>query len=150
MGRISPKTLNMYPPKKFPMKFLFEFEDAVVGIICGLLLIGLTGRFFSLKLSNTIYLIAFIIFAISIVLDIIFEFSDLKVHFNFTIASLIHSIADFIIALAFVSHFSGFNLPYITPNLVPYLQNEITIFWLGIFLVAGNAVWLLLYPFFNK
>ena len=61
------------------MKFLFEFEDAVVGIICGLLLIGLTGRFFSLKLSNAIYLIAFIIFAISIILDILFEFSDLRV-----------------------------------------------------------------------
>lgn len=150
MGRITPKSLNMYSPKKFPMKFLFEFEDAIVGIICGLLLIGLTGRFFSLKLSNTIYLIAFVIFAISIILDIIFEFSDLKVHFNFTIASLIHSIADFIIALAFISHFSGFNLPFITVNLVPYLQNEIAIFWLGVFLVAGNAVWLLLYPFFNK
>ena len=150
MGRISPKTLNMYPPKKFPMKFLFEFEDAVVGIICGLLLIGLTGRFFSLKLSNTIYLIAFIIFAISIVLDIIFEFSDLKVHFNFTILSLIHSIADLIIALAFISHFSGFDVPYITSNLVPYLQNEVAIFYIGIFLVAGNTIWLLLYPFFNK
>src|SRR3989338_2808013 len=113
MGRITPKTLNMYSPKKSPMKFLFEFEDAVIGVICGLLLIGLTGRFFPLKLSNAIYLIAFIIFAISIILDIIFEFSDLKVHFGFTILSIIHSIADFIIALAFISHFSGFNFPFI-------------------------------------
>ncbi len=150
MGKIIPKNLNIPSPKKFPMKFLFEFEDAVVGVICGLLLIGLTGRFFSLKLSNTIYLIAFIIFAISIVLDIFFEFSDLRVHFGFTILSLIHSIADLIIALALISHFSGFSIPFITTNLMPYLQNEVVIFWLGIFLVAGNAVWLLLYPFFNK
>ena len=150
MNKITPKNLNIYSPKKFPMKFLFEFQDAVVGIICGLLLIGLTERFFSLELSNWVYAIAFIIFAISIILDILFEFSDLRVHFNFTIASLIHSIADLIIALSFISHFSGFNIPYITSNLVPYLQNEVTVFWLGIFLVAGNAVWLLLYPFFNK
>ena len=149
MKKITPKNLNIYSPKKFPMKFLFEFEDAIVGVICGLLLIGLTGRFFSLELSNAIYLIAFIIFAISIILDIIFEFSDLKVHFNFTIISIIHSIADFIITLAFISYFSGFDMPYITSNLVPYLQNEITMLWLGIFLVAGNAVWLLLYPFFK-
>jgi len=132
------------------MKFLFEFEDAIVGIICGLLLIGLTGRFFSLELSNWVYAIAFIIFAVSIILDIMFEFTDLKVHFGFTIISLIHSIADLIIALAFISHFSGFDMPFITVNLVPYLQNEITVFLLGVFLVAGNAVWLLLYPFFNK
>ncbi|MEK6869137.1 MAG: hypothetical protein AABX74_02825, partial [Nanoarchaeota archaeon] len=117
---------------------------------CGLLLIGLTGRFFSLKLSSVIYLIAFAIFAISIVLDILFEFSDLRVHFGFTILSIIHSIADLIIALAFVSHFSGFSIPFITPTFAPYLQNEATIFWLGIFLVAGNIIWLLLYPFFNK
>src|SRR3989338_7019177 len=41
MKKITPKNLNIYSPKKFPMKFLFEFEDAIVGVICGLLLIGL-------------------------------------------------------------------------------------------------------------
>src|SRR3990167_2726491 len=33
MGRITPKTLNTYSQKKFPMKFLFEFEDAVMGVV---------------------------------------------------------------------------------------------------------------------
>lgn len=150
MKAITPKNLNMPRTKKIPMKFLFEFEDAVIGVICGLLLIGLTGRFFSLELGNIVYLIVFILFSISIILDVLFEFSDLKVHFVFTVISIAHSIVDFIISLAFISHFSGLNIPFITNNLVPYLQNEAIIFWIGIFLAASNAVWLISYPFFDK
>ena len=94
------------------MKLFFEFEDAIIGVICGLLLIGLTGRFFSLKFNNFVYMVIFIIFVVAIVLDLIFEFSNLKVQFAFTIVSIIHSIVDLVIALAFISYFSGFNMPY--------------------------------------
>jgi len=132
------------------MKLIFEFEDAVVGIICGLLLIGFTGKFFSLNFGNIIYIIAFIVFSISIVLDLIFELSDLKTHLVFTIISIIHSVIDLVISLAIITYFTEWNVPFITSVLVPYLQNEVVIFWIGIFLVAGNAIWLLLYPFFNK
>lgn len=131
------------------MKLIFAAEDAIIGIICGLLLIGLTGRFFSLKLSNTIYVIAFIVYAFFIILDIINEIRDLTTHFGFIVFSLFHSLVDLVIALAFFSHFSGLSIPYITTNFVPYLQNEIVIFWLGVFLVVGNIIWLCLYPFLD-
>lgn len=150
MKKATPKNLNNIHPKEFSMKLLFEFEDAIIGVVCGLLVIGLTGRFFSLELSNWVYTIAFIIFAVSIILDVMFEFTDLKVQFGFTIISLIHSVIDFIIALAFISHFSGFNIPFVTSNLVPYLQNDVFLLWIGIFLVVSNAIWLCMYPFFGK
>jgi hypothetical protein len=131
------------------MKLLFEFEDAVVGIICGLLLIGFTGRFFSLKFGNIVYITPFVVFSIAIILDILFEFTNLKVHFGFTIISIIHSIIDFIISITFITYFSGWNIPLITSTFVPYLQNEVFIFWIGIFLVVSNAIWLTIYPFFK-
>lgn len=131
------------------MKFTFAAEDTIAGIICGLLLIGLTGRFFSLKLSNALYVIAFIAFSVFILLDIVNELRDLTTHFGFIVFSLLHSLVDLGIALAFISHFSGFSIPYITAIFVPYLQNEVIVFWLGVFLVVGNVVWLILYPFLD-
>ncbi len=131
------------------MKLIFAAEDTVIGIICGLLLIGLTGRFFSLKLSDAVYMAAFAIYAVFILLDIVNELRDLTTHFGFIVFSLLHSLADLVIALAFISHFSKWEIPYITSTFAPYLQNENTIFWLGIYLVIGNIVWIVLYPFLD-
>lgn len=131
------------------MKLTFAAEDTIIGIICGILLIGLTGRFFSLKLADILYVIAFIIYILFILLDIVNEISDLTTHFGFMVFSLLHSLADLVIAIAFISHFSKWDIPYITPTFVPYLQNEAVIFGLGIFLVAGNVIWLILYPFLD-
>ena len=131
------------------MKLIFAAEDTIIGIICGLLLIGLTGRFFSLKLSDVIYVIAFIIYGFFILLDIVNELKDLTTHFGFILFSLLHSFVDLVIALTFTSHFSGWNIPYITPTFVPYLQNEAMIFYAGAFLVVGNVIWLIMYPFLD-
>ena len=131
------------------MKFIFAAEDTIFGIICGLLLIGLTGRFFTLKLGNFLYAAVFIIYVFFLLLDIINELRDLTTHFGFIVFSLLHSAADSIIALTAISHFSGWNIPYVTATFVPYMQNESIIFGLGIFLVAGNVLWLVLYPFLD-
>ena len=131
------------------MKFLFAAEDTIIGIICGLLLIGLTGRFFSLKLSNFLYVVAFIVYLFFILLDIINELKDLTTHFGFILFSLAHSLIDLGIALTVLSHFSGWKIPYITAAFVPYMKNEATIFWFGAFLVGGNIIWLILYPFLD-
>ena len=131
------------------MKLLFAAEDTIIGIICGLLLIGFTGRFFSLRLSDIIYVIAFVIYGFFILLDIFNEIKDLTTHFGFILFSLLHSLVDLGIALAVISNFSGWNIPYITPNLVPYLQNSDVVFYAGAFLVVGNAIWLILYPFLD-
>ena len=131
------------------MKLIFAAEDTVIGIVCGLLLIGLTGRFFSLKLADAIYLAAFIAYTFFLLLDIFNEVRDLTTHFGFIMFSLTHSLIDLVIALTFVSHFSGWSLPYITSTLVPYLQNESMMFYAGVFLVIGNLIWLIMYPFLD-
>jgi len=131
------------------MKFIFAAEDTIAGIICGLLLIGLAGRFFSLKLSGFIYVLIFIVYSLFILLDIVNELRDLTTHFGFIALSLLHSLADLGIALAVISHFSKWEIPYITSAFVPYLQNGAVIFGVGAFLVIGNIIWLILYPFLD-
>lgn len=131
------------------MKLTIEAEDAIVAIVCGLLLLGLTGTLFTLKLSNVVYAAAFTILIIFIVLDVINDLRYLVSHFKVVLLSIFHNLVDFIIALAFISHFTGYNLPLITSNLVPYLQNEQVIMWLGIFLVITNTIWLVTLPFWS-
>lgn len=129
------------------MKSALVIEDLIIGILCGLLLVGFTGRYFSLKLNKTIYVIAFIIYIVFILLDIINEFSDLTTHTGFIVLSILHNLFDAVISLTFISYFSGWNIPYLTSILVPYLQNEAIIFYAGAFLVVSNAIWIMIYPF---
>ena len=128
------------------MKFAIEAEDAIIGIICGLLVITYTGKLYPLKLNEFVYVAAFVVFIIFIILDVINEFKDWS-QIGLTLLSIAHNAIDFVIALAFISHFSGLNMPYITSTLVPYLQNEQILLGAGIFLAVSNAVWLITMPF---
>lgn len=131
------------------MKFTFAAEDTIIGIVCGLLLIAFTGKFYSLKLNNYVYALLFAAYIFFILLDIVNEAKDLSTHFGFIVLSLLHSFADLIIAVTFVSYFTSWKIPYITTTFVPYLQNQEVIFWAGAFLVVGNVIWLILYPFLD-
>ena len=128
------------------MKLAIEAEDAIIGIICGLLILAYTGRVYSLKLNELVYVAAFAVFIIFIFLDIINEFKDWT-QIGLTILSIFHNLVDLVISLAFISHFTGFNIQYITSNLVPYLQNEPIMAGVGIFLIVSNGLWLLTMPF---
>ena len=129
------------------MKLIFEAEDAIIGIVCGLLLLGFTGKYFSLKLPSVLYVIAFIIFIFFILLDLVNELKDLTTHFGFIVLSIVHNLADLAISLAFISHFTGWNIPYITSLLAPYLQSDAVISRVGMFMVISNTIWLFIFPF---
>ena len=129
------------------MKLTVAIEDLIIGIICGLLLIGYSERFFSLKLNKYVYVVAFMIYIVFIILDILYEFSDLTTHFGFIVLSIIHNVVDLVLSAAVVSHFSKWSIPFITEYVVPYLQGEQALFILGAFFVLGNAFWLVVYPF---
>src|SRR3989338_5313216 len=128
------------------MKFAIEAEDAIIGIICGLLIITYTGKIYPLKLNGFVYVAAFAVFIIFIILDIINEFKDWS-QIGLTLLSIAHNAVDFTVSLAFISHFSGLNIPYITSILVPYLQNEPIMAGAGEFFVILKAPRLLIISF---
>ena len=39
------------------MKLVFDSEDAIIGVIMGLLVIGLSGRYYDLELNKWVYII---------------------------------------------------------------------------------------------
>ena len=131
------------------MKLTFAAEDTIVGIVCGLLLIGFTGKFFNLKLSPILYVLAFLVYVFFILLDLVNEIKDLTTHFGFIVFSILHSLADLAIALTMIAYFSKWTIPYISSILLHLVKNETAIFYLGAFLIVGNTIWLIMYPFLD-
>ena len=129
------------------MKAIFEVEDAIIGIICGVFLLGYAGKYFSFKLNPYVYVAVFVVFIFFICLDIVNEVKDLSTHFGLIVLSLIHDFADLAISLSFISFFTKLDIPYITAYLVPYLKSEIFIGYVGMFLIIANVVWFFLFPF---
>ena len=110
------------------MKLSFVVEDCLVAIACGLLLIGFTGRYFSLQLPGLVYVIALVILILFILFDIFNEIKEIGTQFGFMFFSILHNIIDLGISLAYISHFGKFEIPYATSYLLPYLQGEAAMF----------------------
>ncbi len=132
------------------MKFLFEAEDCVVGIIVGLILVGLSGRFFQLPGWNLLWGIIFIVSLIFTILDVTHTFTDFGGHILLIILLLLNNIIDFVIEIALAVKYLnlGITLPYVS-QYMPLLDNPLTLLILGIFFVASSIFWLITFPFMH-
>ena len=127
------------------MKFLFEAEDSIVGIIVGILLIGLSGMFFTLPdfLQNSLVLgIIFVVSLVFTLLDVKHTISDLRGHKLLLLALFLNNVIDFAIELALAASMFGFQVPYISATLDPYLADTTILLYIGIFFIASSIFWL--------
>ena len=129
------------------MKLSFDAEDAIIGILVGLLVLGLSGKYYQMELNKWVYIIAAAAFAIFIVLDILNEIVKFESH-PLTIGILIiHNLIDLVLMAALFSKFSEYNIPFVTETIVPYFSDPVALFYVGAFLAVGNALWLVSLPF---
>ena len=128
------------------MKLSFDAEDAIIGILVGLLVLGLSGKYYQMELNKWVYIIAAAAFAIFIVLDILNEIVKFESH-PLTIGILvIHNLIDLVLMAALFSKFSEYSIPFVTENVVPYFGDPVALFYIGAFLAVGNALWLVTLP----
>ena len=128
------------------MKLTLPVEDCIAGAIMGLLMVGLSGKFFSLTLPNTIYTLGFGVFCVFIVLDLINEVANFSGSMMIITLTFAHNIVDGILAVAFISKFTGAAIPYITQYVVPLLATPEGLFYAGAFLVVANVAWIVTAP----
>lgn len=131
------------------MKAIFDVEDALIGVLMGVLVLGLSGVLFSYEASKWVYIIGFSVFSIFIVLDLLNEIFRIDSGIMMFSLLAIHNAADLLISATFISHFGGISLPIISSMLVPLLEHSTWLFGISIFLIMGNAIWLFLEPFLN-
>jgi len=130
------------------MKLIFSSEDCIIGLIFGVLLVSMSEKWFKIPYTKTLLMILIPILAIVIFLDIASEITDLGRHFLFISISILHSIFDLVLGVAFYSVFFKFSLPYIS-MITPYLSNLNFLYYLGLFEIISHIVWLALTPFNN-
>lgn len=132
------------------IKLFFDSEDALWGMIVGALVLGLAGSLpgnVKIPFNKEILIGALVLYVPIIFMDIGHEIHDLGRHPFFILLSIAHSLVDLAIVAGFFSMFFGFDIPYISQYVVPLLQSNATLIYVGYFLLVSNFAWLLLYPF---
>jgi len=132
------------------MKFIFEGEDCIVGIIIGLLLVGLSGKYFTIpELSPILLGLIFIGSVIFSVLDIFHTFHDFAGHIFLIVLLFINNLIDIFIELGYIGYAFNFNVPYVSQIIGPYLLEPTYMFLFGAFFVVSSVFWLMVFPFMN-
>ncbi|MBI2128687.1 hypothetical protein HYU07_00460 [Candidatus Woesearchaeota archaeon] len=118
------------------MKPLFEWGDITFGIISGALLIATTGIFLNIPNAASFLPISLILFIISAILNLAFNFKDMHKDKKGFLASL-HGIIDIILSIALLSVAFGLDVPFSAIFQDPNIRLGI-----GIFFIAANVLWL--------
>lgn len=131
------------------MKLFHEIEDCIIGVIVGLILIGLSGKYFQLPEWNIIWGLIFVVSLIFTILDVFYTIMDFGGHFLLIILLFINNAVDFVIELALAIKYLGLeiNLPLISEFIMPLLEEPTTLFFLGIFFVVSSIFWIIVFPF---
>jgi len=131
------------------MKLFFAQEDAAYGILVGLFIIGLSGRFYDISKIANIKIIPIALFALSLFLtglDIAHNITNLfGVHIIATSLLFINNLIDAAIEVGFLSLYTSIKVPVIS-NYLSYLQDPVALFYIGVFFVVTNIIWILVYP----
>lgn len=129
------------------MKLLFEAEDCLIGIGIGLLMIGLSGKYFSVPEWPYLWAIAFFISFLFTIFDVVHTFSDISGHISLMILLIINNVADAIIEIALTAKFFGLEIPTLSAFLNPYFNMPGIMFAFGIFFIISSVFWLIAFPF---
>ncbi|MBI5061876.1 MAG: hypothetical protein HZB67_06225 [Candidatus Aenigmarchaeota archaeon] len=124
------------------MKILFEYEDCIYGIIIGVILIGLSGTFFTLPDYPMIWGALFGIAAILTILDVRHTFSDLSGHSVLIILALLNNIIDLILEIALTAKMFNLDIPYLSEQLNPYLNDPTMLAGIGTFFIVTSCLWI--------
>ena len=136
------------------MKFAFEEEDSIYGLLLGIFLIGITGIWFKIPLNaESLRWTGIILVVIAVILsflDIIHVIQDLSYHPIMLIGSFLNNIIDLVLEFALLFTLIGIKIviPYFSQYVVPLTQTPKGVLGIGIFFVVTSAFWLV--SFFTR
>lgn len=124
------------------MKFLYEIEDCIVGIIVGVLV--LSPLLLEIPYSAIIFPLAFGIFLFFNLLDIVHCVKDFSKYVKICTISIIANVIDILINLAFLSRLLDLEIPFITSRILPLITPTTTIV-IGAYFILFNLWWIITY-----
>lgn len=124
------------------MKFLYEIEDSIVGIVVGALL--LSPLLVQIPYSAIIFPLAFGIFLIFNFLDIVHCVKEFKGYAKICTISIIVNVIDIFINMAFLSRLLNIEIPFVTSSILPLITPTTTNV-IALYLIIFNLWWIVHY-----
>jgi len=121
---------------------LFGYEDMIAGILLGIIMIGASGKFFTLPYNDLLLKIFLFLFLILAILDVIHEIRTLEEGLFWTIFAVVWNLVEIVLVLGYI--FEIFELPFEIITMVP-LVGVVGMLGVGIFLILGNIMWMYFY-----
>ena len=132
------------------MKLIHEYEDCIVGIIVGIIIIGLSGYFFDLPDWSVAWGIIFIVSALFTIFDFFHTLSDLGNKIIPIIFIFINNFIDIILEIVLAVYFLGYSISFISDFLEPYITDPFYLLIIGIFFVVTSVFWIIATPIIWK
>jgi len=121
---------------------LFGYEDMVAGILLGIIMIGDSGKIFTLPYNDLLLKIFLFLFLVLAVLDVIHEIRTLEEGLFWTIFAVVWNAVEIVIVIAYI--LEVFELPFEIISILPFV-GIIGMIGVGIFLILGNIMWMYFY-----
>lgn len=121
---------------------LLGFEDMIVGILLGIVMIGASGKLFTLPYNDLLLKIFLFLFLILSILDIIHEIKTLEEGIFWTIFAVVWNLVEIILVVGYIAEI--FKLPIEIIPMIPF-AGVIGMFGVGIFFILGNIMWMYFY-----
>ncbi len=121
---------------------LLGYEDMLVGILLGVVMIGASGKFFTLPYNDKLLIGFLFLFLILAILDIIHEIKTLEEGLFWTFFAVVWNIVEIILAIAYILEI--FELPFTIIETFPIIGFG-GMLGAGIFFILGNIMWFYFY-----
>ncbi|MBS3097285.1 hypothetical protein J4209_00655 [Candidatus Woesearchaeota archaeon] len=119
------------------MKLLFEYEDCVIGIITGILVIG-SANVIKIPYNRGLLMVFLPLFFFFSIFDIIHLFKDAESHILIMFLGVLHDLIDMGLVLFLTANLFGIKLGL---PLVGMLDEKTMLVGVGIFFIVANALW---------
>lgn len=121
---------------------LFGFEDMIVGILLGIIMIGASGKLFTLPYNDLLLKVFLFLFLVLAVIDVIHEVRTLEEGLFWTIFAVVWIAVEIVLVVGYI--FEIFKLPFEIIAMIPFVGFA-GMLGVGIFLILGNMMWMYFY-----
>lgn len=128
------------------MKFFHEIEDCIIGIVVGVIIVGISGYYFSVPEWDTLWGLIFGVSALFTVFDVINTLRDLGNRFLALFILFLNNLIDIIVEIVLAGKYLGLGIPYLSNLINPFLEEPLYILIIGVFFIASSIFWVIASP----
>lgn len=130
----------------YNMKFFHEIEDCIIGIIVGVIIVGISGYYFSVPEWDTLWGFIFGVSALFTIFDVVNTLKELSGHAFALFILFLNNLVDIILEIVLAGKYLGFEIPYLSNLINPFLEEPSYVLIIGLFFIISSIFWVIASP----